>query len=101
MADALRFFLVFTYQIWRLGKFWQKVVRRSALEFVDGGQSDAGLLRNIFLCESAAHPVILETCAINLTISGVEYSYKSAIVLSLFNYHNVDSYVAIQPIIFT
>ena len=66
MADALRFFLIFTYQIWRLGKFRQKVihvidltygfhqedesrqcqvVRHSALEFVNGGQSDAGLLR--------------------------------------------------------
>ena len=84
MADALCFFLVFTYQIWRLGKFRQKVVhvidltydfhqedesrqcqvdRRSALEFVDGGQSDAGLLRYFFLSEPATHPVILETCA--------------------------------------
>lgn len=84
MADALCFFLIFTYQIWRLGKFRQKVVhvidltydfhqenesrqcqvvRHSALEFVDGGQSDAGLLRHIFLGEPAAHPVILETCA--------------------------------------
>ena len=84
MADALCFFLVFTYQIWRLRKFRQKVVhvidltygfhqedesrqcqvvRHSALEFVDGGQSDAGLLRYIFLGESAAHPVILETRA--------------------------------------
>lgn len=72
------------YQIWRLGKFRKKVihgidlaygfhledesrqcqvVRHSALEFVDGGQSDAGLLRYIFLGESAAHPVILETRA--------------------------------------
>lgn len=84
MADALCFFLIFTYQIWRLGKFRQKavhvidltygfhqedesrqcqVVRHSALEFVNGGQSDAGLLRYIFLGESAAHPVILETRA--------------------------------------
>lgn len=66
MADALCFFLIFTYQIWRLGKFRQNVAhvidltydfhqenesrqcqvdRRSALEFVDGGQSDAGPLR--------------------------------------------------------
>lgn len=80
MSDALCFFLVFAYQIWRLGKFRQKVVhgidltydfhqenesrqcqvvRHSALEFVDGGQSYAGLLLNVFLGESAAHPVIL------------------------------------------
>ena len=76
MADALCFFLIFTYQIWRLGKFRQKVVhvvdltygfhqedesrqcqvvRHSALDFVDGGQS-------------------LNRVSINLTISGVEYS---------------------------
>lgn len=69
MADALCFFLVFTNQIWRLGKFRQKVVhvidltygfhqedesrqcqvvRHSALEFVDSGQSDVGPLRYIF-----------------------------------------------------
>lgn len=81
MADALCFFLIFTYQIWRLGKFRKKVVhgidlaygfhqederrqcqvvRHPALEFVDGGQSDAGPLRHIFLCKPAAHPVILE-----------------------------------------
>ena len=93
MADALCFFLVFTYQIWRLRKFRQKVVhvidltydfnqedesrqcqvvRHSALELVDGGQSDAGLL-----------------------------PYKSAIVLSLFNYHYIDSCAIIQPTIFT
>lgn len=116
MADALCFFLIFTYQIWRLGKFRKKVVhgidltydfnqedesrqcqvvRHSVLELVDGGQSDAGPLRYIFLGESAAHPVILERVPINLTISGVEYSYKSAIASSLFNYHYVDSYVVV------
>ena len=120
MANALCFFLVFTYQIWRLRKFRQKVVhvidltysfhqedesrqcqvvRHSALEFVDGGQSDAGLLRYVFLGEPAAHPVILETCAHQS--DNFWCPYKSAIVLSLFNYHYIDSCVAIQPIIYT
>ena len=76
----------------------RKIARCSILKLMDGGQTKPCKFGNLFLGEIASHSIFLESYSQKRTNSGVEYSYKSAIIFYLFIYHYNDIYPLYQPL---